>query len=136
LSIQSFTVHLLRLSAVFCIQQNAGAFAPASMTLKLTAEIVQLQQQIFARLAELGYADSLSAENIARYLAEISVLGNAFAKTTLPLFLTLDREHLEPLAQLTVSIKCDLEELADAVHDSDPDIRALMQFLNERSADQ
>ena len=106
------------------------------MTLKLTAEIVQLQQQISSRLAELGYADSVSAENIARHLAEISVLGQAFASTTLPLFLALDREHLDPLAQLTVSIKCDLEELADSIHDCDPDIRALMQFLNHRSTAQ
>jgi len=111
-----------------------GACAPVTMTLKLTAEIVQLQQQISTRLAELGYADLVSADNIARHLAEISVLGRAFANTTLPLFLTLDREHLEPLAQLTVSIKCDLEELGDAIHDADPDIRSLMQFLNERAA--
>ena len=104
------------------------------MTLKLTAEIVQLQQQIFTRLAELGYGHTVSAENIARHLAEISVLGKAFSETTLPLFLTLDREHLEPLAQRTVSIKCDLEELADSIHDSDSDIRSLMQFLNDRNA--
>jgi hypothetical protein len=103
------------------------------MTLKLNAEIVHLQQKITTRLAELGYADTISAENIARHLAEISVLGNAFAQTTLPLFLTLDREHTEPLSQLIISIKCDLEELGDAITDSGPDVRALMQFLNEQS---
>lgn len=102
------------------------------MTLKLTAEIVQLQQEISARLAELGYADTLSAGKIARHLAEIAVLGNAFATTTLPLFLTVDREHTEPLAQLITSIKCDLEELGDSISDSAPDISSLMHYLNDR----
>ena len=39
----------------------------------------------------------------------------------------------EPLAQLIVSIKCDLEELGDSIRDSDTDIRALMQYLNDRA---
>jgi len=104
------------------------------MTLKLTSEIIQLQEKISIRLAELGYADSTSAANIARHLAEIAVLGNSFAQTTLPLFLSVDRDHAEPLSQLIVSIKCDLEELGDSISDSDSDLRALMQFLHERCA--
>jgi hypothetical protein len=110
--------------------------APALMTLKLTAEMIHLQQKIAIRLAELGYADSHSSENIARHLAEIAVLGRSFAQDTLPLFLSLDANHAEPLAQLIVSIKCDLEELSDSINDSDSEVRSLMQYLNDRAATQ
>lgn len=110
--------------------------APAPMTLKLTAEIIHLQQKVAIRLAELGYADSPSADKIARHLAEIAVLGRSFAQDTLPLFLSLDAKHTEPLAQLIVSIKCDLEELGDSIRDSDPEIRSLMQYLNDRAPTQ
>ncbi len=101
------------------------------MTLKLTAEIIHLQQKIAIRLAELGFTDAQAAANIAHNLAEIAVLGRSFAQDTLPLFLSLDAKHTEPLAQLIVSIKCDLEELGDSIRDSDTDVRTLMQFLND-----
>ncbi len=103
------------------------------MSLKLTAEIVELQQRISARLAELGYADSRSIDNLARHLASLAVLGNSFAQSTLPLFLSVDREHHDALAQLATSMKCDLEELGDNVRDVDVDLRALMDFLNHQS---
>lgn len=100
------------------------------MSLDETARIVELQRRISDRLAELGYADADSANRISRHLAEISVLGEAFGQTTLPLFLTMNRDNSDALAQLAVSLKCDLEELRDALVDVDRDLHALMEFLN------
>ncbi len=99
-----------------------------------TAEIVQLQQRIAARLAELGYADLISANNLSRQIASIAVLGKSFSQTTLPLFLTLDRDHAGPIGQLAISMKCDLEEIGDAIADSDVDLRSLMEFLNPKQS--
>ena len=100
------------------------------MSVDETARIIDPQQRISKRLAELGYADTDSANRISRHLAEISILGQAFGQTTLPLFLTLNRDNSDALAQLAVSLKCDLEELRDALIDVDRDLHTLMEFLN------
>jgi hypothetical protein len=100
------------------------------MSLDETERIIELQHRISIRLAELGYADTDSANRISRHLAEISILGQAFGETTLPLFLTLNRDNSDALAQLAVSFKCDLEELRDALIDVDRDLHTLMEFLN------
>ena len=95
-----------------------------------TARILDLQNRISIRLAELGYADRDSANRISRHLAEIAILGQGFAQNTLPLFLTMNRDNSDALAQLAVSLKCDLEELRDALVDVDRDLHSLMEFLN------
>lgn len=100
------------------------------MNTELTQQILVLQQQIYARLSMLGYSNGHSAEIISRHLAEIAVLGKAFVDTTLPLFLTLNTEHSDSLAQLVVSVKCDLEEITDAMVDVDVELRKLMEYLN------
>jgi hypothetical protein len=99
----------------------------------LIREIIELQGKIRIRLLEFGYADDLKATRLSRHLAEIAILGEAFRKTTLPLFLTLDRDNLKTIAQLTVSIKCDLEELSDSLSDAEPDLRDLMEFFNNHT---
>jgi hypothetical protein len=100
------------------------------MGLDETERIVEVQHRILIRLAELGYVDADSANRISRHLAEISILGQAFGQTTLPLFLTLNRNNSDALAQLAVSLKCDLEELGDALVDVDSELQALIEFLN------
>jgi hypothetical protein len=99
------------------------------MNLELTQQTIALQQRIHTRLSELGYADGHSSDNISAHLAQVAVLGRAFSETKLPLFLTLDREHGESLAQVGVSMKCDLEEIRDALHDVDVDLQSLVEFL-------
>jgi|SRR3954462_6424364 hypothetical protein len=99
------------------------------MNPELTQQTVALQQHIHTRLNELEYADGHSAENISAHLAQIAVLGRLFSESTLPLFLTLDREHGESLAQVVISMKCDLEEVRDALHDVDADLQSLVEFL-------
>jgi hypothetical protein len=103
------------------------------MEAHLIQQIIELQGNIRARLLEFGYADDLKATQLSRHLAEIAVMGEAFRKTTLPLFLTVDRDNLKTIAQLTVSIKCDLEELSDALTDVEPDLRDLMEYFNHRT---
>ena len=100
------------------------------MGLDETSRILDLQNRISIRLAELGYADTDSANRISRHLAEIAVLGHTFGQTTLPLFLTMNQDNTEALAQLAVSVKCDLEEIRDSLIDVDRDLQALMEFLN------
>lgn len=97
-----------------------------------TAAIISLQSHLRQRLIDLGMSAGLPLENLSRHLAHISVLGRNFAEHTLPLFLTLAPEHNESLASLSVSLKCDLDELRDALTDVEPDVTALMQFLNQR----
>jgi hypothetical protein len=95
-----------------------------------TSAIADLQSRIRSRLAELGYPNSVSADNLAHHLAEISVLSRAFSETTLPLFLSMSTDHPEALARLSVSLKCDLEEIRDQISDLNADLLELMQFLN------
>jgi hypothetical protein len=104
------------------------------MTEHLTSEIVELQGKIRMRLLEFGYADVFSAMRLSRHLAEIAVLGESFRKTTLPLFLTLCSDSVASLAQLTVSMKSDLEEVSDAINDVQEDLRDLMEFFNRRAS--
>jgi hypothetical protein len=100
------------------------------MSVQQTAQIVELQQRISQRLSELGYADMQSANILSRHLAEIAVLGHAFANTTLPLFLSVNADNADALARLAVSLKSDLEEISDALLDVNRELGSLMEFLN------
>lgn len=97
-----------------------------------TAEIVSLQSRLRQRLIDLGMSEGLPLENLSRHLASISVLGRNFAEHTLPLFLGVSLDHSDSLASLSVSLKCDLDEIRDSLTDVEPDLLALMQLLNER----
>ena len=99
-----------------------------------TQEIVRLQQQLQARLRELQFQDGTVAQNVAHHLAEIAVLGRNFADQTLPLFLTMSAEHKEAVGALAVSLKCDLDEIRDAISDVLNDMVELMQFLNRHES--
>jgi hypothetical protein len=105
------------------------------MSASQTEAILLLQNQLRIRLAELGFQDSQAAGSLQRHLAEIAVLGNDFAQYTLPLFLSMSLENSESIAQLAATIKCDLDELRDALSDVQTDMIELMQFLNRASQD-
>jgi hypothetical protein len=100
------------------------------VTEQQTQQLVQLQQLISNRLSEFGFADPVTAARISRHLAEISVLGQAFADHTLPLFLSLNRDNLAALSTLVASLKCDLEELSDALIDVNEDLGSLSDFVS------
>lgn len=74
----------------------------------------------------------LALENLSRNLAHVSVLGRNFAEHTLPLFLSVSPGHHESLANLSVSLKCDLDEIRDALTDLEPDLTLLLELLNPR----
>src|ERR1043166_8486111 len=96
-----------------------------------TQEIVRLQQRLQTRLRELNFQDGTVSANVAHHLAEIAVLGRNFADQTLPLFLSMSPEHTEAIGALAVSLKCDLDEIRDAISDVLNDVVELMQFLNK-----
>jgi hypothetical protein len=98
-----------------------------------TAAIVSLQSHLRQRLVDLGMPPGLPLENLSRHLAHISVLGRNFAEHTLPLFLTIAPEHNDLLATLSVSLKCDLDELRDALTDIEPDLATLIHRLSRSS---
>lgn len=100
------------------------------MSSDLTAEIADLNEQILDRILQLGFADLHGAQRLSRHLAEIAVLGRAFADMTIPLLLSVNPDHVEAVARLAISIKCDLEELSDSIVDVAPDLRALVDLLN------
>jgi len=95
-----------------------------------TRDIVELQQRLAARLAQLRFESREAAPKLAHHLAEIAVLSRNFAEHTLPLFLDMSEEHADALGRLAVSVKCDLDEIRDAIADIGPDVIELMHHLN------
>ena len=81
-----------------------------------TSEIIALQSTLIRRLGEVGIEDR-TRDNLARELAHVAVLGRSFAEHTLPLFLSMDADHKDLLHQVVISMKRDLDELGDAIHD-------------------
>ena len=98
-----------------------------------TGAIVELQQRLRDRLEQIGFPRGTTSSNVEHHLAEIAVLGRNFAEHTLPLFLSLSLEHRESLAQLIVSIKCDLEQLRDSLTDIEPDLMELMHYIDDQA---
>ena len=99
-----------------------------------TAEIVSLQTRLRLRLLDLGMPDGSPMENLSRQLAHISILGRNLAEHTLPLFLSIAPEHNDSLAQLGMSLKCDLDEIRDSLTDIEPDLIELVQLLRSHAA--
>jgi hypothetical protein len=96
----------------------------------ITQRILQLQQRVTNRLSEFAYADLDSAIRIGRHTAEIAVLGERFANVTLPLFLTLNRENRDAVAEVILAIKSELDELRDALVDSEQNVAELVEFFH------
>jgi len=95
-----------------------------------TETILAWQNRLRIRLAELGLSDSETTRHLQRHLAEIAVLGDQFAQHTLPLFLSMSPEHAESIARVATAMKCDLDELRDALVDVETDLIELTEFLN------
>ena len=96
-----------------------------------TTAIIELQTRLRQRLIDLGMAEGPPLDTLSHHLAHVSVLSRNFAEHTLPLFLSLSPEHHDSLASLSVSLKCDLDELRDLLTDVEPDLLSLMQLLNQ-----
>ena len=90
-----------------------------------TSEIIVLQSSLIRRLQEVGLEDR-TRDSLARELAHVAVLGRSFAERTLPLFLSMDVDHKDLLHQVVISMKRDLDELGDAIHDIEMDFPALI----------
>jgi hypothetical protein len=95
-----------------------------------TNEIVILQQRIKNRLDELHFSDPESGGEIIHHLAEVTCIGRKLAQQTIPEFLAISPSDVGKLADLTVDIKTDLEEMKEAILDMDAALLKLVNFLN------
>ncbi len=98
-----------------------------------TSAIIDLQQKLRIRFAELEVPAGAMRNNLERHLAHIAVLGRNFAEHTLPLFLSVSADHKDTLVRLAHSIKCDLDELRDALTDIEHDLESLLANLSEKT---
>ena len=85
-----------------------------------TSEIIVLQSNLIRRLQEVGL-EGRTRDTLARELANVAVLGRSFAERTLPLVLSMDADHKDRLYQVVIAMKRDLDELGDAIHDTEMD---------------
>lgn len=99
-----------------------------------TRKFADLQEQLRVRLEQVGFADGAAASRLSHHLAEIAVLGKQLAEETIPLFLTLDPDNNKILLSLATAMKCDIEELGDAITDVHEDMLSLMSFFDARSS--
>ena len=97
-----------------------------------TSEIIALQSNLVRRLGEVGIEDR-TRDNLARELAHVAALGRSFAEHTLPLFLSMDADHKDLLHQVVISMKRDLDELGDAIHDIEIDFPDLIGAFEPRN---
>lgn len=97
-----------------------------------TSEIIALQSNLIRRLGEVGIEDR-TRDNLARELAHVAVLGRSFAEHTLPLFLSMGTDHKDLLHQVVISMKRDLDELGDAIHDIEIDFPDLIGAFEARN---
>ncbi len=95
-----------------------------------TSEIIVLQSSLIRRLQEVGLEDR-TRDCLARELAHVAALGRSFAERTLPLFVSMDADHKDLLHQVVISMKRDLDELGDAIHDIEMDFPALIGALEK-----
>jgi len=94
-----------------------------------TKYMVELQSQLSAKLAELGFAGDPLARDFVHHLAEIAARCHTLDQESLPLFNTLSAEHRRSLAQLVMEIKSDLDAIQDSITDAQPALQALFGHL-------
>lgn len=99
-----------------------------------TREFANLQQQLRTRLEEFGFADGTATSRLSHHLAEIAVMGRQLSEQVIPLFLTVDPDNSKMLLSLTTAMKCDIEQLGDAVTDVHEDMLSLMSFFDTRTS--
>ncbi len=92
-----------------------------------------IQSKMLNRLAELGYADGNSADWISAHVALAVALGRRLDDTLLPLFLGANRDNFSVLAEVALSIKSHMDELADSAIDVRTDLSELVTFLAQQA---
>jgi hypothetical protein len=94
-----------------------------------TAYIVELQPRIQQRLAELGFAGTPYGDLLVHGLAEIASRSRTLDREALPLFLSLDSQHRQALAEVTIALKSHLDAIQDSISDVRSAMTALTNFL-------
>jgi len=91
--------------------------------------ILDLQQRIARKLSDLNYVDGESKGEIIHHLAEVAVLGHKLFEISIPLLLSPLENSLQ-LGEVAVDIQHDLWEMKEAIHDIEPHLVRLVNFLN------
>lgn len=94
-----------------------------------TRHVVELQEQLANKLAELGFAGNIHAREFVHHLAEIAARCRTLQQESIPLFNALSPEHRRSFAQLLAGIKADLDAIQDSITDAQPALRALFEHL-------
>jgi hypothetical protein len=96
-----------------------------------TERIIDLQNRLRIRLAELGFA-GVQSTNVVHKLAEIAALAHGISADSVPLFLGLSPTHIDALVSVITQLKSELDEIRDAIQDIEPDFTEFMKFLQQR----
>ncbi len=94
-----------------------------------TEYIVELQPKIAARLDELGFCDSPYHALLVHGLADVASRSRTLDQQALPLFLSLDVQHRQSLAEVTLALKNHLDAMQDTICDMRASLSALADFL-------
>lgn len=98
------------------------------MSDQTTERIMHLQSRLRIRLAELGFAGH-PAVTVTHHLAEVAALSGDISERTVPLFLDLSPAHRQALLGVVTQLKCELDELKDAIQDLEPGLLELIDML-------
>ncbi|MGC2112108.1 MAG: hypothetical protein WA655_21500 [Candidatus Korobacteraceae bacterium] len=98
-----------------------------------TEYVVELQSRLARRLRDLGFGDEAHGSILAHDLAEIAARSRTVEQQALPLFLSLDHQHLRSLAEVTVALKNHLDAMEDSISDVRESLGVLVDFLLRES---
>lgn len=90
--------------------------------------VLELQNEISAKLKAIGFLKPGEDDRISHHLAEAAYGGSALASRMMPLFLTSKGEDLSTAA---VDLVEDVREIRDAIDAVQEELIRLMNYLNK-----
>src|SRR5205807_356021 len=93
-------------------------------------QIAGLQERIARKLSDLRYADGESEGRLFTIWPKSRCSAISSSRSLFRRFLALSLEHSSELADVTVDLQTDLEEMKDAIAEMAPHLLRLVNFLN------
>ena len=92
-----------------------------------TQYIIQLQTDLAAKVAELGFGTEPWVGELVHHLAEIAAKSRTFEREILPLLLSVNTTHNEAIRNIFLAIQAHLDSLQDSITDVQPALRSLSE---------